>query len=404
MNLSINKNVFSRVPDLKIGIIHYTKIVVSPSPQMIRGRFQFFQENLYFELQDVPVTERPGIKEWRTVWKALGADPNRYRLSAESLMRRVAKQNFLSPVHLAVDLNNFFSLQYEIPIGIYDAQCISGNIEINLGTEEIGYEGLNGRYNKLKNILYTKDDMGPFGSPFVDSVRTSVTEGTTEALQIFYLRPSLEESQCRELLTSCGKMFTQVAGGEFRTELLTAENPSITIEGEAMKTIPLAEGIKLKSILTKKVQELIYEIHGNAHVVVEKGETPKQSGRPLAEIEAELAQVRKDIRTLDKLIYRANIDHTIEFKGESMPLVEAIELAKQLRAEANLCKDLGNAEKEKIYTTNGEGAILYEVAMYDPCEYRERAKQLEKDAHRLSNLINAKNYEIHIEFDDSNYF
>ena len=39
-------------------------------------------------------------------------------------MRRIAKQNYLKPFHLAVDLNNFFSLQYEIPIGIYDAEKI----------------------------------------------------------------------------------------------------------------------------------------------------------------------------------------------------------------------------------------------------------------------------------------
>ncbi|WP_016838182.1 DIP1984 family protein [Ureibacillus thermosphaericus] len=171
-----------------------------------------------------------------------------------------------------------------------------------------------------------------------------------------------------------------------------------------MKTIPLAEGIKLKSILTKKVQELVFELQKNAHVVVEKGETPKQTGRSLKEIEADLAQVRKDIRTLDKLIYRANIENTIEFKGEVMPIVEAIELATQLRAEVSLYKTLGNSEKEKIYTSTGEGVVLYEVAMYDPREYRERANQLEKEAHRLSNLINAKNYEVHIEFDDSNYF
>lgn len=171
-----------------------------------------------------------------------------------------------------------------------------------------------------------------------------------------------------------------------------------------MKTIPLAEGVKLKSILTKKIQELVYEMRTNAYVIVEKGETPKQSVRSISEIEAELAQVRKDSRTLDRLIYKANIDNTIEFKGQEMPIVEAIELATQLRAEASLCKEFGRAEKEKIYSSTGEGVILYEVAMYDPVEYRERAIQLEKDAHRLSNLINAKNYEVQIEFDDSNYF
>ncbi|MFL0504328.1 B3/4 domain-containing protein [Ureibacillus sp. 179-F W5.1 NHS] len=229
MNISINDALFTTNDQLKIGIIHYTKIVVSESPQMIKGRTQLYQENLYLELQESPVTERPGIAEWRKVWKSFGADPNRYRHSAESLMRRIAKQNYLSPVHSAVDLNNFFSLQYEIPIGIYDEEKLEGNIELLLGDENTGYEGLNGRYNSLKNILYSKDANGAFGSPFVDSVRTAVTEQTRHAIQIFYLRPSLDETECLQLLNTAGKMFTQVNGGDFEITLLSKNNLVITL-------------------------------------------------------------------------------------------------------------------------------------------------------------------------------
>lgn len=229
MNISLNDSLLTTNDQLKIGIIHYTKIVVSESPQMIKGRTQLYQENLYLELQETPVTERPGIAEWRKVWKAFGADPNRYRHSAESLMRRIAKQNYLTPFHSAVDLNNFFSLQYEIPIGIYDIAKIEGDIEITLGDENTGYEGLNGRFNSLKNILYSKDFVGAFGSPFVDSVRTAVTEETTDAIQIFYLRPSLQENECKELLQSAGKMFTQVNGGEYTKALLTKSNLTLSL-------------------------------------------------------------------------------------------------------------------------------------------------------------------------------
>lgn len=222
MNISLNSSLIEKMPNFKIGIIHYTKITVSDSPQMIKGRMQLYQENLFFEMQDTPVTERPGIQEWRTVWKAFGADPNRYRHSAESLMRRIAKQNYLTPLHSAVDLNNFFSLQYEIPVGIYDMEKLNGDIVISLGDDETGYEGLNGRYNALKNIVYARDGQGAFGSPFVDSIRTATTEETTQALHIFYLRPSIEEVQARQLLTSSGNMFTQVNGGDYTTAVLSA--------------------------------------------------------------------------------------------------------------------------------------------------------------------------------------
>ncbi|MEC1176980.1 phenylalanine--tRNA ligase beta subunit-related protein [Metasolibacillus meyeri] len=215
--------------NLKIGIIYYNKIVVSDSPQMIKGRMQLYQENLFLEIQETPVTERAGIAEWRKLWKSLGADPNRYRHSAESLMRRIAKQNYLTPFHSAVDLNNFFSLQYEVPIGIYDTDKLQGDIEITLGDEETGYEGLNGRHNSLKNILYTHDEIGAFGSPFVDSKRTAVTEQTTSALQIFYLYPSQTEEDCKKLLMAAGKMFTQVNGGDFSVTLLTNTTKEVAL-------------------------------------------------------------------------------------------------------------------------------------------------------------------------------
>ncbi|MFC7686730.1 B3/4 domain-containing protein [Ureibacillus sp. GCM10028918] len=229
MNISLDKELLQTNDQLKIGIIHYTKIVVSESPQMIKGRTQLYQENLYLELQENPVTQREGIAEWRTVWKSFGADPNRYRHSAESLMRRIAKQNYLAPFHSAVDLNNFFSLQYEIPIGIYDIEKLAGDVEISLGDEQTGYEGLNGRFNSLTNILYSKDQEGAFGSPFVDSIRTAVTEETSEAIQIFYLRPSLDESECNQLLATAGNMFTQVNGGDSRSFLLNKNNLVISI-------------------------------------------------------------------------------------------------------------------------------------------------------------------------------
>ena len=228
MNISMNDSLFSVNNHFKIGLIYYNKIIVSESPQMIKGRTQLYQENLFLELQETPVTARTGIKEWRQLWKAFGADPNRYRPSAESLMRRIEKQNYLTPFHSAVDLNNFFSLQYEIPIGIYDVANIEGDIEIALGNASTGYEGLNGRHNSLENILYSSDELGAFGSPFVDSKRTATSESTTEALQIFYLRPSLSESECMQLLVSSGKMFTQISGGDYNTALLTENNRKIT--------------------------------------------------------------------------------------------------------------------------------------------------------------------------------
>lgn len=214
MEIQISSKLCELVPNFKIGVIHYTNIEVGKSPQMVKGRLQLFQESLYFDLENKNVNDLEGIKEWRQIFKTGGKDPNRYRHSAEALYRRVKKQNYLQPVNSATDLNNFFSLQYQVPIGIYDADKLEGTIIMRLGEEGEEYLGLNERPNSLHNLIITSDDKGPFGSPFVDSERTCVTESTKNALLIIYLRPSLGFEEANEMTASLMNMFNQIHGGQ----------------------------------------------------------------------------------------------------------------------------------------------------------------------------------------------
>jgi len=75
-----------------------------------------------------------------------------------------------------------------------------------------------------------KDDYSPFGSPYVDSIRTAVTEETTEALHIFFLRPSMEAAEAFELTTACGNMFTSLSGGDVRSYVLHEGQTSIVVD------------------------------------------------------------------------------------------------------------------------------------------------------------------------------
>ncbi|PWW27946.1 DNA/RNA-binding domain of Phe-tRNA-synthetase-like protein [Cytobacillus oceanisediminis] len=214
MEITISPELCELFPQFKIGIITYTNIEVGQSPQMVKGRLQLFQESIYFDLEDKNVTDLEGIKEWRQIFKTAGKDPNRYRHSAEALYRRIKKQNYLQPVNSLIDINNFFSLEYQIPIGVYDADKLSGDLSIRLGKEGDEYNGLNGRPNSLANLIISEDEAGPFGSPFVDSERTAVTEQTKNAVQIIYLRPSLKTEQAEKMVESLMNMYTQVHGGE----------------------------------------------------------------------------------------------------------------------------------------------------------------------------------------------
>ena len=215
MEITINPLITAKVDGFKVGFIQYHKIEVGSSPQMLKGRLQLFQESIFFDLQEKPVTEIDGVARWRKIFKSVGKDPNRYRHSAEALYRRVKKQNYLQTINSAIDLNNFFSLQYEVPIGIYDLDKLQGeNIELRIGSEGESYTGLNGRENSIENLIVACDAAGPFGSPFVDSATAPVGEETKNAVQIIFLKPSLSVEESEKLTKSLMDMFVSIHGGE----------------------------------------------------------------------------------------------------------------------------------------------------------------------------------------------
>ncbi|MCM3767270.1 B3/4 domain-containing protein [Neobacillus niacini] len=214
MEIRVSTEISELIPDFKVGIIEYKNITVGESPQMLKGRLQLFQESIYFDLESKSVSDLPGIQEWRNIFKKTGKDPNRYRHSAEALYRRVKKQNYFASGQSAVDLYNFFSLQYQLPIGLYDLDLLQGPLEIRLGRQGEEYIGLNGRSNSLERLVLSSDQNGPFGSPFVDSEKTAVTFNTKNALQIIYLRPSTDAENAKKLTESLMDMFVQIHGGD----------------------------------------------------------------------------------------------------------------------------------------------------------------------------------------------
>lgn len=171
-----------------------------------------------------------------------------------------------------------------------------------------------------------------------------------------------------------------------------------------MSNLSLAEAVKLKSVLAKRIHELEEEMDRVAFVEIEKGSKKPKQARSLSQVEEEIDDIRKDFRLLDKLMYQANYENKVSFNGEELAIVEAIELATQLRAKARKFKEFGSSSKEELQFGYGEGVPVIRKAMFDPEEYRVKAVEQERLANRLSNAINTKNYSIVLDFDSEKYF
>lgn len=62
-------------------------------------------------------------------------------------------------------------------------------------------------------MITSADHAGAFGSPYVDSERTKVTEETKKAIQIIYLQPNTPITEADQLTKSLMDMFLEIHGG-----------------------------------------------------------------------------------------------------------------------------------------------------------------------------------------------
>ncbi|MDE6545651.1 MAG: hypothetical protein K2L63_06095 [Paramuribaculum sp.] len=130
-----------------------------------------------YELADI--RHRPAIDAIRNTYKELGKEPNRYRPSSESLMRRVVKGLDLYRSLTCIDLINLVSLVSGHSIGGFDADKIDGSsLTLGAGREGEPYEGIGRGELNIAAMPVFRDATGGIGTPTSDNERTKLSPET----------------------------------------------------------------------------------------------------------------------------------------------------------------------------------------------------------------------------------
>ncbi len=128
----------------------------------------------------------PTVAALRSLFRAAGCDPTRYRPSSEALLRRLLKGDDLPAIHPLVDLNNCLSVALAVPCCIVAGGSFTPPVVLRAGRAGESYESLRGPFN-LEGKPLLADAEGPFGTPITDSQRVKVTGDTHGAWMVAYL-------------------------------------------------------------------------------------------------------------------------------------------------------------------------------------------------------------------------
>jgi DNA/RNA-binding domain of Phe-tRNA-synthetase-like protein len=156
------------------------------------------------------ITKIPKLKQTRDGYKKMGKDPSHTRPACEALLRRVVKGNNLYRLGDVIDLGNILSIETLRSVCVVDKERLVNDVIIRLGTKEDIYEGINRGLINVTNIPVYTDEIGPFGCPTSDTLRTCVTSSTKSILVMIICFDEIEKDVDEQKLISLYQTFTKI--------------------------------------------------------------------------------------------------------------------------------------------------------------------------------------------------
>lgn len=173
-------------PLLITGVVQAAPVRVGPAGAGLLAEIQALCALLAAKYAGRQPGEIEGLAPARRLYRAFGIDPTSTRPASEALLRRILQGKPFPAINSAVEVCNLCSTSFLLPIGLYDAARIHGEVTLRRGSPGESYPGIRKDSVNVSGRPVLVDTLGPFGNPTSDSARTCVTEATTSLFMVIF--------------------------------------------------------------------------------------------------------------------------------------------------------------------------------------------------------------------------
>lgn len=179
MKIVVSKEIEQVCPTF-VGTCVEADVINTPYSEALWQEIDALCEQYRQTLTTETLKEMSSIAATRSVYKACGKDPSRYRPASEALIRRVLQGKALYQIDTLVDLINLASIAYGYSIGGFDADKFKGDtLTLGIGREGEPYEGIGRGMINIHGLPVYRDAEGGVGTPTSDNERTKMELSTT---------------------------------------------------------------------------------------------------------------------------------------------------------------------------------------------------------------------------------
>lgn len=135
MNFRIDSKLFETEPSLCVGVVIAEGVRNIEQPDIAK----LLKEQVRKEaesLEGASVRELPVLVPYHNAMKKLHINPNKYLCSVEALLTRAVKKGELPDISPVVNLGNYISVKYKLPVGAHDIDSLQEDLVVRLADEE----------------------------------------------------------------------------------------------------------------------------------------------------------------------------------------------------------------------------------------------------------------------------
>lgn len=178
INVNIDNAIVQACPDMRIGLISAT-VVNGPTSDALWEEIEATAQEITQQYELLQLNQRPAIAGTRNLYRRLGKDPSRYRVSSEALCRRIIRGLGIYRLTTLIDVVNLVSIKSGYAISGLDRDRIVGDrLTMGVGRADDVFNGIGRGTLNIEGMPVYRDAAGPIATPTSDEERTKFTDGT----------------------------------------------------------------------------------------------------------------------------------------------------------------------------------------------------------------------------------
>ncbi|OIN85142.1 MAG: hypothetical protein COY38_02835 [Candidatus Aenigmarchaeota archaeon CG_4_10_14_0_8_um_filter_37_24] len=227
MKFSVSKGVLEKFPELNIGIVIAKKINNEGESEEVMKFIREKENEIRKNFNSETLSQNQRIEIWREVYSSFGAKPKKYKCSVENLYRMILDGMRLKHINKVVDIYNYISIKYVVPVGGDDIDKVDGDIELKLANGNEIFRELNSeelKNPKLGEVVYVDEkEVLCRRWNWRECDKTKMTEDTKNLALVIEGLPPVTRDEIEKIISELGEMIKKFCGGEITAKILSKD-------------------------------------------------------------------------------------------------------------------------------------------------------------------------------------